>query len=94
MSTVRALVRLPNVLRSHVGGNSSVSAEGRTVGEVLFALTSTYPDLGPAILDDQGDVQKFINLYVNDEDIRSLDQLDTAVVDGDELAILPAVAGG
>ncbi len=94
MSSTTALVRLPTVLRPQAGGNTTVNAEGETVGEVLSTLVSTYPGLGPTILDDDGDVRKFVNLYVNDEDIRFLDQLDTTVADGDEVAILPAVAGG
>lgn len=94
MSSTVALVRLPTVLRPQAGGNTTVNAEGDTVGEVLAALVSTYPGLGPTILDDEGGVRKFVNLYVNDEDIRFLDQLDTSVSEGDEVAILPAVAGG
>lgn len=94
MSTATALVRLPTVLRPQAGGNTTVSAEGQTVGEVLLALVNSYPGLGSTILDDEGGVRKFVNLYVNDEDIRFLDRLETAVADGDEVAILPAVAGG
>lgn len=94
MSSTVALVRLPTVLRPQAGGNTTVNAEGDTVGEVLTALVSAYPGLGPTILDDEGGVRKFVNLYVNDEDIRFLDQLDTSVAEGDEVAILPAVAGG
>jgi len=94
MSAATALVRLPTVLRPQAGGNTTVEASGTTVGQVLLALVNSYPGLGPSILDDEGGVRKFVNLYVNDEDVRFLDKLETAVADGDEVAILPAVAGG
>lgn len=87
-------VRIPTVLRVHVGGESTVSGEGATVGEVISGLVETHPGLKPNLLDDEGGVRKFVNVYVNDEDIRFLEKLDTSVADGDEVALLPAVAGG
>lgn len=87
-------VRLPTLLRPHADGASSVAADGATVGEVFGALTSRYPGLAGQLVDDQGDLHKFVNVYCNDDDIRYLDQLDTKVTDGDVLSILPAVAGG
>jgi molybdopterin converting factor small subunit len=87
-------VRLPTLLRPHVDGASSVSAEGATVGEVFAALTAQHPGLAGQLVDDQGGLHKFVNVYVDDDDIRYLDQLDTKVADGNVISILPAVAGG
>ncbi len=87
-------VRLPTVLRVHANGQPAVSAEGATVGEVFSALIGRYPALEGNLLGDDGGLHKFVNVYVNDDDIRYLQQLDTKVDDGDVLSILPAVAGG
>ena len=87
-------VRLPNVLRTHADGQPSVSVEGATVGEVFTALVEQYPNLRGNLLDDAGGLHKFVNVYKEDDDIRYLDGLDTALKDGDILSILPAVAGG
>ncbi|MEM9134737.1 MAG: ubiquitin-like small modifier protein 1 [Actinomycetota bacterium] len=92
MSTIS--VRLPTVLRPAANGQSVVSVGGSTVGEVVDGLVSDYPGLGANLLDDAGALRKFVNVYVNDEDIRFLDKLDTAVAAGDDVTILPAVAGG
>jgi molybdopterin converting factor small subunit len=87
-------VRLPTLLRPHVDGASSVSSDGETVGDVFRALTERYPGLAGNLVDDNGQLHKFINVYRNDDDIRYLEQLDTKVTDGDVISILPAVAGG
>jgi MoaD family protein len=87
-------VRLPTVLRAQAGGQRTVDASGATVREVLSSLVAAHPGLEANILDEAGDLRKFVNVYVDDEDIRFLDKLDTVVADGDEVAILPAVAGG
>jgi molybdopterin converting factor small subunit len=87
-------VRLPTLLRAHADGASSVSAEGATVGEVFSDLVAKYPGMAGNLIDDNGGLHKFVNVYRNDDDIRYLEQLDTKVSDGDELSILPAVAGG
>ena len=87
-------VRLPTLLRPHVDGESSVAADGGTVGEVFGEITARYPGLVGQLTDDQGGLHKFVNVYCNDDDIRYLDQLDTKVTDGDVISILPAVAGG
>jgi MoaD family protein len=87
-------VRLPTLLRASTDGASSVAAEGTTVGEVFGALTERYPGLKGQLVDDAGGLHKFVNVYVNDDDIRYLEQLDTSVNDGDVISILPAVAGG
>ena len=87
-------VNLPTVLRSHAGGAKTVSAEGSTVGEVLTGLVGEYPGLSGQIIDDTGALHKFVNVYLNDDDVRYLSALETPVKDSDEISILPAVAGG
>ena len=86
-------VRLPTVLRPAAGGNSTVTANGSTIGEVLADLVQTFPSMAGQVLTEEGTLHKFVNVYVNDDDVRYLDQLDTKVADGDEISILPAVAG-
>ncbi len=92
MATVQ--VRLPTVLRPAAGGLSQVSVDGEAVGQVVDRLIAHYPALETNLVDEAGDVRKFVNIYLNDEDIRFLEKLETPVVEGDEVAILPAVAGG
>lgn len=87
-------VRLPTVLRSQAGGRSSVSMDGSTVGEVIQSLVSAHPGMTEQVLNPDGSLHKFVNIYVNDDDVRYLSALDTPVKDGDEVSILPAVAGG
>jgi MoaD family protein len=87
-------VRIPPVLRKHVGGSSTVATTGATVAEVIDALEASHPGFKSQITDGTGQLHRFINLYRNGEDIRYLSQLSTAVNDGDVVAILPAVAGG
>ena len=87
-------VRLPTLLRSHADGAAAVDASGATVGEVFAELAGRYPGLGEQLVDGQGSLHKFVNVYRNDDDIRYLEQLDTKVTDGDTISILPAVAGG
>ena len=87
-------VRLPTVLRAHAEGAPVVSADGATVGEVFADLVARYPGLEGQLVDGQGALHKFVNVYVDDEDIRYLDQLETKLADGAEISILPAVAGG
>jgi MoaD family protein len=87
-------VRLPNVLRAHAGGAAVVELEGSTIGEVLGTLVASHPGLSGQVVGEDGSLNKFVNIYVNDDDVRYLQQLDTPVADGDEISILPAVAGG
>jgi sulfur-carrier protein len=87
-------IKLPTVLRAQADGQSSVTVDGSTVGEVFQQLTAQFPGLRGNLLDDAGGLHKFVNVYKDDDDIRYLDGLDTKVADGDVLSILPAVAGG
>jgi MoaD family protein len=87
-------VRLPTVLRSHAGGQSVVAVEGATIGDVLRSLAAEYPGMAGQVLTDEGALHRFVNVYVNDDDVRYLDKLETKVTDGDTISILPAVAGG
>ncbi|HUO49524.1 MAG TPA: ubiquitin-like small modifier protein 1 [Acidimicrobiales bacterium] len=87
-------VRLPTVLRPAAGGTSTVTASGSTIGEVLADLVANYPGMAGQVLTEDGSLHRFVNVYLNDDDVRYLDQLDTKVADGDEISILPAVAGG
>ncbi len=87
-------VNLPTVLRVHAGGAKAVSAEGSTVGEVLRSLEQEYPGLAGQVIDGDGSLHKFVNVYLNDDDVRYLSSLDTTVTESDEVSILPAVAGG
>jgi molybdopterin converting factor small subunit len=87
-------VRLPTVLRPHAGGLSTVSANGATIGEVLNDLVTRYPGMAGQVLTEDGALHRFVNVYVDDDDVRYLEQLDTKVADGATVSILPAVAGG
>jgi molybdopterin converting factor small subunit len=87
-------VRVPNLMRVHTDGEATVSAEGATVGEVFGALVERYPGLSNQLIDESGGLHKFVNVYVDDDDIRYLDKLATSVADGATISILPAVAGG
>jgi molybdopterin synthase sulfur carrier subunit len=86
-------VKIPTQLRSVTGGEAEANVEGGTVGEVLDGLYERFDGLRDRIAED-GDLRRFVNVYVGGEDIRFLDGLETAVDDGDEVTILPAVAGG
>ena len=87
-------VKLPTQLRDATGGAAAVSGSGSTVGEVLEGLYARHDGLRDRLADGDGSLRRFVNVYLAGEDIRFLDGLDTAVADGDELTILPAVAGG
>ena len=86
-------VRIPTVLRKHTDGHAKVEVDGSTVGEVFDALIKEHRGLADQLLED-GKVRGFINVYVEDEDIRYIDGLDSPVEPDDEVAIMPAVAGG
>jgi sulfur-carrier protein len=87
-------VRIPTVLRKHTGGEKKVSGEGATLRELVDNLEQSNAGLGAALVDDSGALHRFINVYVNDEDVRYLGGIETPLEDGDTVSILPAVAGG
>lgn len=89
-----ATIRIPPVLRPSVGGEREVTADGSNVGDVLRALVEQFPDTSSQLFGADGDLNRFVNVYLNDEDVRVLDGLDTTVGATDELVILPAMAGG
>ncbi len=89
-----ATVRIPKVLQAHTGGEVEVEAAGGNVGEVLRALTTAHPDTEAQLFGEEGELNRYVNVYLNDEDVRVLSGLDTAVADGDTVVILPAMAGG
>ena len=87
-------VKIPPVLRGSVGGAKEVDASGSSVGEVLRALAEQHPATESQIFSEAGDLNRYVNVYLNDEDVRVLDGLETAVADTDTVVILPAMAGG
>lgn len=87
-------IQIPAALRPQADGQATLSLEGQTVREALGELTRQFPQLGGRLFKSENEVNRFINFYVNDEDIRFLDSLDTPLKPGDELAIVPAIAGG
>lgn len=86
-------VRIPTILRSYTGGEKIVSAHGATLQGVIEALDAAYPGLAERITDESG-LRRFMNVYLNDEDVRFIDGLNSAIAEGDSITILPAVAGG
>jgi sulfur-carrier protein len=91
---VTATVRIPTPLRTATRGASTVDVEGATVGEVLKNLDAAHPGIGQRVLDEQGNVRRFVNVFVDDEDVRFASGLDTPVSEGSTVSIIPAVAGG
>lgn len=87
-------IRIPAVLRNHVGGAKAVEANSGALREVLDDLSTRYPGIKDQVLTHDGVLNRFVNVYLNDEDVRYLDGLDTKVADDDVVSILPAVAGG
>ena len=87
-------VRVPTILRTYTGGKSEVSAEGATVADVLESLDANYQGIKGRIVDEQGELRRFVNVYVGNDDVRFLDGLATEVNDGSEVSVIPAVAGG
>jgi MoaD family protein len=87
-------VKIPPVLRAQTGGEAEVSADGDTVGEVLRGLADEHPDAKAQLFSPEGELNRYVNIYLNDEDVRVLDGLDTSVAEGDTVVILPAMAGG
>lgn len=86
-------VSIPTILRSFTNNSRNVTASGANLGEVIADLDSQFPGIGDRLIEDGG-LRRFVNVYVNDEDVRFLGSLDVALKDGDSVTILPAVAGG
>ncbi len=89
-----ATVRIPPVLRPSVGGEKELDANGSSVGEILRSVADRYPDTASQLFSGDGQLNRYVNVYLNDEDVRVLDGLETAVGARDTLVILPAMAGG
>jgi sulfur-carrier protein len=89
-----ATVRIPTPLRTVTNGEATVDVGGETVGDVLRALDEAHPGIGARILDDDGKIRRFVNVFVDDEDVRFASGLDTPVREGATVSIIPAVAGG
>jgi sulfur-carrier protein len=89
-----AQIKIPPVLRPSVGGEKELAASGDTVGTVLQALAQQHPATQPQLFSSDGQLNRYVNVYLNDEDVRVLDGLDTGVGESDTLVILPAMAGG
>jgi sulfur-carrier protein len=87
-------VKLPTILRKHAGGEPLVDARGTTLRELLSDLESRYPGITKNVVTEDGGLHRFVNVYVNDEDVRYLGSMETSVAEGDTISILPAVAGG
>ncbi len=94
LSGLMSTVKIPPVLRASTGGEKEVSAEGGDVGEVLRSLADQHPDTKGQLFGEDGALNRYVNVYLNDEDVRVLQGLDTAVGGDDTLVILPAMAGG
>ena len=86
-------VRIPTILRTYTGGENSVQAEGGPLAEVIDDLEANYAGIKTRLV-DEGEIRRFVNVYVNDEDVRFTGGLETAISDGDQVVMLPAVAGG
>ncbi|HET8560577.1 MAG TPA: MoaD/ThiS family protein [Marmoricola sp.] len=87
-------VRIPTILRTYTGGASEVTASGATLADVLDDLEANHPGIKARVLDDAGEIRRFVNVYVGNDDVRFLDGLKTGTPDGAQLSIIPAVAGG
>ena len=88
------IIRIPTPLRSFTGGNSEVEVEGANVSAAIDDLESKCPGIKAKLYDDSGSIRKFLNVYLNDEDIRFMDGVDTELRDGDSVSLVPAIAGG
>jgi sulfur-carrier protein len=89
-----ATVKIPPVLRAQTGGEAEVDVGGGTVGDVLRALADAHPETARQLFSPDGDLNRYVNVYLNDEDVRVLDGLDTRLSQADTVVILPAMAGG
>jgi len=89
-----SIVHIPSVLRANVGGAKAVQVQGDSIRSVVSGLIEQHPTLGGQLLTDEGDLNRFVNVYVNGQDVRYLSGLDTPVTSEDEVRLLPAMAGG
>ena len=87
-------VKVPTILRTYTAGASQVSVSGSTLGDALADLDAQFPGIGARVLDDEGRLRRFVNVYVNDDDVRFLEDLATPTPAGSSISIIPAVAGG
>lgn len=87
-------VRIPTILRTYTGGASEVTAEGGTLAEVLDSLETKYPGIRARVLDENGKLRRFVNVYVGEEDVRFASGLETPTPEGTQVSVIPAVAGG
>jgi molybdopterin converting factor small subunit len=87
-------VKIPTILRTYTGGTADVAVTGDTLAQALTDLDAQYPGIGARVLDDEGKLRRFVNVYVNDDDVRFLEDLQTPTPDGASISIIPAVAGG
>jgi sulfur-carrier protein len=87
-------VRVPTILRTYTKGESEVTADGSTLSEVLESLESSFPGIRARVVDEQGKLRRFVNVYVGNEDVRFADGLDTKTPGGTQVSVIPAVAGG
>lgn len=89
-----ATVRIPTILRTYTQGATEVTVEAGTLQEAIADLDRQYPGIGARVLDEAGELRRFVNVYVNDDDVRFLDGLQTSLAEGAGISIIPAVAGG
>jgi len=87
-------VKVPTILRTYTGGSADVTVSGATLSDALADLDAQYPGIGARVLDDEGKLRRFVNVYVDDEDVRFVDGLATPAPAGTKISIIPAVAGG
>ena len=87
-------IRIPTILRTYTGGESEVTANGDTLAAILDDLDSNYAGIKGRIVDEQGELRRFVNVYVGNDDVRFLENLDTATPEGTQISVIPAVAGG
>ena len=87
-------VRIPTILRTYTGGEKAVDASGATLGALVDDLEANHPGIKERLVEDSGELRRFVNVYVDDEDVRFTGGLGTSVADGDQVVVLPAVAGG
>lgn len=89
-----ASVRIPTILRNYTDGAKEVTADGETLSQLIDSLESAHPGIKARVLDDEGALRRFVNVYVGDDDVRFIGGLDAKIADGSQVSIIPAVAGG